>query len=513
MNDLAEKALHGLHVARGALWARPMLSFAAAGLVVGCVAVVAGGKVGAARATHPLTSWFGLENRHVRHTADWPAGTVLLAAIFTLVLLWIALALVVHRTAPARRRVWGVAAAWAAPFAVGPPLMDTTVYSYVAFGLVQRNGHNPYAGGVSQLGDVPIVNAVEPAARDTPSGSGPLSTLVQHFAVSAGAGNAIAAVVVLRVIGVLAAIGIARLAEELVPRHRSRAVALTLPNPLVLLYVVSAAHLDGLLVVFALGALVAVRQRRWLAAVALAALAGSVGGPGFVLVPIVVVMHWLGRRGQPGWQVLGRDLPVAAAIIAAAGFAATDGFGWARTMHKQFAAHTPYSITGAVVHLFDPVVRSASYDDLAAGARITALTALACTLGYLLISARYRPVDRTAGFALLALALLAPVLYPWYLLWGTLCLAPRAAGPRLVAVFALSAAGCALMPAGFGPTAGYAVTGGLLFAVAAATGAVLVRRERLLRERSQRMAAGGAEQAEAEPQLEISRTAGRTSAR
>jgi len=88
----------------------------------------------------------------VRHTADWASGTVLLAAIFTLLLLWIALVLVVRRTAPARRRVWGVAAAWAAPFAVGPPLMDTTVYSYVAFGLVQRNGHSPYAGGVSRLG-------------------------------------------------------------------------------------------------------------------------------------------------------------------------------------------------------------------------------------------------------------------------------------------------------------------------------------------------------------------------
>ena len=30
------------------------------------------------------------------------------------------------------------------------------------------------------------------------------------------------------------------------------------------------------------------------------------------------------------------------------------------------------------------------------------------------------------GYALLPIGLLGPVLYPWYLLWGLLCLAPTA---------------------------------------------------------------------------------------
>jgi hypothetical protein len=121
------------------------------------------------------------------------------------------------------------------------------------------------------------------------------------------------------------------------------------------------------------------------------------------------------------------------------------------------------------------IVRGASYDDLAVGARITTVTAAICLIAYLIVTVRHRSLDRTAGYALLALGLLAPVLYPWYLLWGAVCLAPSANGERRIGVLALCAAGCVLVPQGFTPTTANVITAGALAVVAGLT-AVAVRR-------------------------------------
>ncbi|HET8582491.1 MAG TPA: hypothetical protein VFL65_04525, partial [Jatrophihabitans sp.] len=390
MNDLAEKALHGLDAARREVCARPMSSFAALGLALSSVVMVFGARVGAARPTRPLTTWFGLEETHGAGPSDPVPAAIMLAALVALLLTWIAVVELVHRTRQPARRVWWVAAAWAAPFAVGPPLMDTTAYSYAAFGLLQRNGHSPYASGPNRLGDVPVVSAIAPGARGTPSGSGPLGTLVQHLAVSVGAGSALAAVIILRLLAVFVAIAIGRLAADLAGRRRARALSLVVLNPLVLLYVVSAVHLDGLLVMFVLAAALAAGRRRWVAAVVFAALAGCVSGQGFVALLGVVAAHLLGRRGRPVWRLLGQDALAAGVPIGVIGIAASDGFGWLHTITKQFTADTPFSVAGATAKLLGPIVRGASHDDLVDGARITALIAMVCVLGYLTATVRQR---------------------------------------------------------------------------------------------------------------------------
>jgi hypothetical protein len=361
------------------------------------------------------------------------------------------------------------------PFAVGPPFMDSTVYSYAAFGLMQRQGRDPYEHGPALLGSRAVVAAIDPGARGTPSGVGPLGTLTQHLAISIGGGEPLGAVIVLRVVGVLAAIAIGRLALELAGAQPARALSMTVLNPLVLLYAVSSSHLDGVMVALVLGALVAANRRRWLWSVALACLAGAVTPQGYLVVPAIVVAHWLGRRRVSGWLIVGRDLAVAAATVLATGFAVDSGFGWLQTVSKQFSAHTPFAIAGGVAKLMTPIVRGASYDDLAAGARITTVTATVCAVVYLLVTSRQRALERTAGYSLLALALLAPVLYPWYLLWGALCLAPAAVGSRRTVVLALCAAGCLLVPPGFSPLTANVITGVALVVVAGLTYLALTR--------------------------------------
>jgi hypothetical protein len=452
MNDLAEMALHGLDVARRAVIARPMRSFAAAGMMIATAIVVAGGRVSAQQPYRPVTTWFGLQDAHDVRTGDHLPGVAMFAGVVALALLWLGVVRFVRRRAVRERRVWLVAVAWALPFAVGPPLLGTTVDSYVAYGFLQRNGLSPYDYGPSRLGGNEIVAAIDPAARNTLSSAGPLGTLVQHLAVSVSAGSALGALILLRILGVFCWALIGRLAADLAGRGRSRALTLTLLNPLVLLYVVSAARLDGLLLVFVLAALDAASQRRWSAAIALACVAGSLSGQGFLLLPVLIVGHVLGRRRRPTWVVLLRDLAVAAVTTTVAAIVVTDGFGWLETVSTQFPLHPPFTISSAIAKLLAPVVRGASYDDLAAGARVTVLTAMVCVIGYLVVTVRQRSLERTAGYSLLALGLLAPVTYPWYLLWGLICLAPAAIGTRRVLVLALSVAGCLLYPPGFSST-------------------------------------------------------------
>jgi hypothetical protein len=481
MNDLAEKALRGLDVARRRVRDRPLLALGALGFALAAVIVVAGGEVGAARATRPLADWLGLQDTHGAESGDPGPGTVMLAAVVALVGVWLLTVEVVRRVGPASRRVWFVAGAWAFPFAVGPPLMDTSVYGYTAFGLVQRNGWDPYDHGPAVLGSRAIVAAVDPGARGTPSGVGPLGTLLQHLAVSIAGGSPLGAVVVLRVVGVLAFVALGWFAAQLAGRRPERALTLTVLNPLVLLYVVSSPHLDGVMIALLLAALVAAAQRRWLRAIVLACVAGSVSGQAFVAVPAIVVAHWLGRRRAPAWLLLGRDVLVAAATTIACGLLADDGFGWLWTVSKQFPSHPPFSISNALAKLLAAIVRGASYDDLAAGARITTMTAMVVVIGYFLVTSRQRPLERTVGYSLLALGLLAPVLYPWYLLWGCTCLAPTAAGVRRIVVLALCAVGCVLVPPGFSPLTANVLTGvalvvALLAALAAVHPPALVRR-------------------------------------
>ncbi|MBE7189134.1 polyprenol phosphomannose-dependent alpha 1,6 mannosyltransferase MptB [Jatrophihabitans endophyticus] len=496
MNDLAEKAWHGALAVGRAVRDHPMRSFGLSGLVAGSVAVVAGGQVAARASSRPFTAWLGLASTHGVSTGDAGSAVALLVAVVLLVGLWIGLVETVRRQGQPLRRVWTVAGAWALPFVLGPPLMDTSVDSYVAYARLERLGRDPYVSRPLDLGTSPVVTAIDPVTRGDQSSAGPLGTLLQHFAISVSGGGLTATLIVFRVMGVLAAFAIGRGAVRLASPSaapdttRGTALALCALNPLVLLYVVSSPHLEGVTVALLLSAAVAARRRRWPRALVLASLAGTVTTVGFVAVPVIVAVHLTAHRQGRWWRALGLDVVVAAVPIALLRLAVPDGFGWVRTVRGQFDQHTPFAVADAVGRLLSPVVRAASYDDLAAGGWVTAAAAAACVIGYLVLTPRERGVEAGIGYGLLALALLAPVLHPWYLMWGVLVFAPTASGMRRTWVQALTAAGCVLTPPGFGTTTTYVVTGIGLGVVTVVTAAVL---------RAQDRAAGAADGGSAAP--------------
>ncbi|MGN6607806.1 MAG: hypothetical protein ACTHMS_12465 [Jatrophihabitans sp.] len=505
MNDVVVRTLHALNVAQAALRARPTLALATSGAVITAVVGVAGARADAAGRSASITPWFGLStSRGQDHTAV-VAGIVTLAAIAALLALWGTAVATVRRRRLPESRIWTIVAAWSAPLVLTPPLLDSHALLDVARGLLQRDGADPYRVPVAALPQTHLVSAIDASLRGIPSATGPLGTVAQHLAVAAAGGHPLPALLLLRAVGVFAVVLIGRAAADLGGRRRSRALVLTALNPLVLLYVVSAAHLDGLAVGLLLTGLAAADQRRWARAVLLVTIAGCLLPVLLVALPFLLTAHVLGRRGGSARRVAGRDAVQAAVILLVAHLAVDDGVGWTRTASSQFSEYVVYAPANAIGRLLAPVVRGASFDDLAAGGRLAAIIAMSAIFAYLLSTAQLRPLDHSVGYTLLAMALLAPDVHPWFLLWGVVCLAPTVTSLRRSIVMLLSAVGCLLDPMGFSDTAA-----GRLSVAAIALGAVVLGAA-VWRSGELRGEAGPVASGQRPP--EISRTAGRTSAR
>jgi alpha-1,6-mannosyltransferase len=259
-----------------------------------------------------------------------------------------------------------------------------------------------------------------------------------------------------------------------------QALTLTILNPLLLLEVVSAAHLDGTMCALLLGAIVAANKRQWILAIVLGAAAGSIKAPAYLAVLAVIAVHQSFRR-TIDWRALGRD--VSAALVSILGFSllVADGWGWIRALNVPGLGRTTLAPASLIADLYQPIVSGASYDDRAAAGRITALIAAGCIVLYLTATASRRALDRTVGYGMLAVGVLSPVVYAWYLLGGVVCLLPAARGARRDWLVLLSAVGCLLTPPGFSAS----ISNGLSAIAVAICLAVIAPRE-LARRRERR---------------------------
>jgi hypothetical protein len=469
MNDLAERALHGLDVARRSVLARPLPWLVALGFLASALTVLAGARIGAGPAALPINAWLGLLPHAGYRVVGVLPGLVMLTGVTVLVLTWMIVLRLVTLRRVSERGLWTTGAVWSLPFVVGPPLLGTDVFSAVARGLLSRQGLSPYHHGPASVDDeAQLVNAIDPALRGTHTTGGPLSVALEHLFATAAAGNAVAALLLFRALAVVSAIAVGRLAMELAGPRREAALTMTALNPAMLLFVVSGARLEGVLVALLLGAFVAAGQRRWTAAVALTCLAAGLKPVVLVAVVAVIVAHAVGARRHIAWRIAARDLLVAAVVLVACTLVVPYGLGWADNLSSLTREHTPFAPASLVSDLISTVVSAASFDDLAVGGRVAAILAAITVVAYLLVTVRNRPLERTVGYALLAVGLLGPVLYPWYLLWGVLCLAPAARRALRDWVVALSAAACVLAPVGFTERTGEVVTTCCLVVIAAA---------------------------------------------
>lgn len=337
--------------------------------------------------------------------------------------------LFLYRHAAANRIGMGAvartAAVWCGPILLAPPLFSLDAYSYAAQGAMVLSHLDPYTEGPFRLGSGPILAAVAPIWRDTPAPYGPLSLVLLRVVAGVGDGDLPTMVYLLRLLALLAVVAAAVMTVRLAdPSRRAAPLALVLANPLVLLHLVGGVHLDALLAALAAATVLAVRRRWWATAALAAATAFAVKLPGLVLVGFVL----LSAARASGF--LERPTLRATVVAAAGGAGYTalvpNGWGWVSALDVPGRVSHPYdpaTMLGAFVHLVSKAaVPAIELPNAVYVGRQIGLVGGAVAVLFLLWRAagQASTASGTAlvGGALIVVALAAPTVHAWYVVWG-----------------------------------------------------------------------------------------------
>jgi hypothetical protein len=197
---------------------------------------------------------------------------------------------------PRPRRVFAVAAGAVAVLVNITPVGSSDAASYAAYGRIAALGYNPYTYSPSKLPGGPSGNPytmlVSPYWQKTPSVYGPVATWTQQLAAEIGGAKPWLTIWVLMIMmgAAFVATGYVLLRTAANP---VRAVLLWVANPLLIVELVMGGHLDALVALFAIAAIVLSRRCAGLwHDVTLALVVGVAGGikitAGFVALGIAV---------------------------------------------------------------------------------------------------------------------------------------------------------------------------------------------------------------------------------
>jgi alpha-1,6-mannosyltransferase len=478
-----------------------MLGFA------GSVLLAAGGAgCGALPVDDPFAGW-----PVVAELRGAPDGAVALACagLTLLVVAWQRLRPAPPRSGPAAgpvavrgrtRDLLITFAWWAAPLAVAPPLFSRDVYSYLAQGVMVLHGINPYHGGPALLGG-PLDWNIPPIWQFTPAPYGPVFIGAATTVMRLAGEHTVPGVLGMRAVALGGLALVARHGPRVARRFgvdAAQALWLALLNPLMLVHLVGGAHNDALMVgltVLGFSLLTAGRAAAGVVAVTLAMLVKLPAGLALVfLLPLVTpaapgaagpgrYRRWPiyrnrhppkarhighrrsvdGPRGATGSTRGGQRWAVAMAAVRTAGLATVTvvlvtlivglGYGWVAALHTPTRARNGLSLStdaGLLVGYPARALGLATVQQAIDACRAVGMAAaLALVVGALARVRRLGPVY-ALGIALTAVVLLAPVVHPWYLLWGFVPLAlSTPAGPARRFVVMVSAGGAfALLPDG-----------------------------------------------------------------
>jgi alpha-1,6-mannosyltransferase len=363
------------------------------------------------------------------------AGIVLLGMLCVL-WTWLAAAVLSLRESLPTRGVAAVAAACAVPLALGGSVGSLDVQSYAAIGRLAAIGLDPYRATTGWLGDR-YSAAVDPLWRWTPTPYGPLQVALLRGLVGPAGDQVGTAVLLIRSVAVLALVAAVVLAARAAGcSGRVPVLVVTAINPVVLVHVVSGAHLDVLIGLLALLVVALSRGNRPGLAVVLAVMACGIKLPGAVLVAFVLLD--VVRRTSAGdrVRVLARTFACALVTTAAITLLCRDPFGWVPALPVPGIVHNGAApstwVSYLVGGLTDSLVGSGLDSAFTVGRTFVGAVGVALAVVLLWRAASpgsTRHALRGVGWALVAVAASGPAFYPWYLAWG-LFAAAAGSGPR-----------------------------------------------------------------------------------
>jgi hypothetical protein len=412
---------------------------------------------GAAQPASPFTSkltgswWFGVPASPEGGAGwQWLGVAAVYAGIVALLAAWYGVVTVCHRSgdAPLRPLVV-IAVAWALPIVAGPPLMSRDVYAYAAQGALGARGGDPYTTTVTHLAGSPYLHLVDPLWRHATSPYGPLFLELARGAAAAGGGRVLVTVLALRLVAVAGMILLAVAGPSLArsyDRSPATAFALAVLNPLLLLTLVGGAHNDALMLGLLAAGLALARTGRLVPAVVLCALAATVKVPAFAGV---VFVGWAWPGPAAAWR---RRLATAAGAVAGgaavvAALSLASGWGWrwltAADPGKVVSWLDPATAAGLLAAKLTVAIGLGAHTGGAVGAARVAALAVAAAIGLALLWRSDRVgLPAALGWTLFAVAVLGPIVWPWYETWGLALVAVTAGTATRRAVLVISAVGC-----------------------------------------------------------------------
>ncbi|GAA6525289.1 polyprenol phosphomannose-dependent alpha 1,6 mannosyltransferase MptB [Intrasporangium sp. DVR] len=419
--------------------------------------------VGLASAIALAASSWGSGSRPTLHTRIlWPglaptaesggsplAATVSVVAMGGLVLAWWRL----RTAAVGERWWWGTAALWFAPLLLSVPLYSRDLYSYAAQGALWAEGLSPYEHGVSDLTS-DWRESTAPTWLESPSPYGPVWLLIARGAAVIAGDQLWVALLLLRVVAVAAAVVLAWAVSDVARRVGAPgrpAAWLAVSAPLVGAHFVSGAHNDAVMVAAVVAGFALALRGRFVPAVVLVALGAMVKVTAVVALPFVALLwarrlaraqlgeddhaaEWLGSlRRREVASGLALTVVTAALVMALVSRAAGIGTAWLNPMatpgrNEQWTS-LPTALgmaVGAVGHVLGrPEWRESGITV----SRTLGLVVLAVVLVLIWLAAAKpgasaaigtadRRVVRAAGWAFLAVVVLAPAFLGWYFLWA-----------------------------------------------------------------------------------------------
>jgi hypothetical protein len=389
-----------------------------------------------------------------------------------------------------------VAALWALPLLLAPPVGSRDAYSYAAHGELASRGLDP--GEHSPLA-LPLGSAYQRSVsrvwRDVVSAYGPLSSGSARLAASLG-GHQVAATVMWLRLWALVGVALIGFGAFSVARWCGRdgpdALVLAICGPLTLIHLVAGAHNEALMAgLMMVGLAVGLRARSAFAPLALAgaALAGLGAAVKLPAVAAAVFLGWfVPGAGVVWWRraiAAFVSLVVALAAIEVVSLVTSLGWGWVHGITAGSSVTTTLSMSTAlalgVSWLFGQPRRGTSFPAIANGVRTLVEVGSIVAAGVLVWRSPRLGV-RALGFALLLVGLLGPAVHPWYAVWGFVVLAATEAGrpawwltvgAAVVSAMTKSSGGGALPNLGGSPPLSLAA-----FVLAAATATLLYHRHR-----------------------------------
>ena len=392
---------------------------ASGGLLGCCVLVWVGGRAARVPGAVPPSSWLGLLGEGATGAPSPVAGAVEIVAVALLVLCWWRILVGARQLSP--RVVMAIGAVWATPLALGPPLLSLDAYSYLAQGRLAAIGLDPYRHAPAALTDSVWLQGVDPFWRHSLSPYGPLAVLLEHTVTLTG--NPVLSLVLLHLLALLCLSVVAASLMRLTnPSYRSAGLLLGVVNPLVLLQVLGAAHWEALLVALLAAALLAWHRAHPLTAMCLASAATAVKLPAGFAVAVLLVTYVLAARPRRRLAASAAATAAAVAPWALLGLWVPNPLGFLGALSAPLDGRTLYAPTTllaeAVAKLAAVSGVGVPFDPLLSLCRVVGLLTAAAICCALLATGTRRSVAATIGAGLLVVALLGPVLYPWYGTWG-----------------------------------------------------------------------------------------------